>query len=1423
MKTRLMVRPNLDMYVNEYYISNDGFLQFTTNGILEVGMVVVITSLSYPTIITDITDFDGSKYTTATLWIDPELPPGGSIINYLKYTFPNGTPDPTFVTNNSLPSSVFACSEVNTSSTDKSYLVGGDFTSYRGSSAIRMVRINQDGTRNTTFSVGVLGFNSTVTSISAESNGSSYAVGNFTTYQGVSRRGIVKLDETGAYDTGFVIGTGFSAGSVNWNLMNHVIGSPSGPYCFGSFTQYNGSSKNCIVKLLTDGTVDPAFNVGTGFAGGTFGPVIIRAEVDSLGRVIACGDFTSYRGTPRNNLVRIDSDGTIDTTFTIGSGFNGVVHCVTQVSGGKYMVGGQFTTYDGVSTSRICRLNSDGSLDASFSCLLGSGTDAVLAISETSDGKYVVSGEFGNVNGEVANGLLRLESNGDIDGTFNLPSDLNNGGSPCGVWNIIDSRERIVLFGEFTSYRGQPVDKIIRLDQRLFSVRFSPVELDLTEELQFPLSFNIADITKPQNRKANYSKNISLPGSDKNSQILAQLFEIDVDSTFNVNRKCEAFVIQDGVEIFRGSLKLNSVFRADWNTVSYDVSLNGEISDIFSAMKNEDGSDLYLSDLDLSEYAHAYNRQAIIDSWNGLITKDGAPYNNIQEIGPWPVSDTGFYTGNKTVFIIGATAAANIQVGDTVRFIMDNPGDPLVNFDASQGDHTVIGFDGNGDPIVNLEFQAGATNSGQLSLMLATGEGYVYPSISYGTLGSVANYANFPPGVKISWKPFIYAKTYFDKIFEHIGYTYESEFLNSQLFKRLITNNTSDLSGDVTASMAPFGLTGGGATQILPFDTVISNPSGQWDPINFIYTNGPEPDAPTIELSLEIDDLGNFEQVSLLVYRSLNNDGTPNAGFAGGTGNNQDNAGNVMKYVLVSAGGLSPWAQWITPNTKARIDLIINFLTLSPGEQIRFVLMNELSPIVLTNNRVTARQNVDEQFPAILNSSVDYPIIGTIDQSYDPGNNMVVPYARYSVPFDMTLESYVSADFTVPGDSFVKVLVYNYTTSTVIYDPPSYLTPGGDTSISPPLSVSAGDEIGLILRIDNVGPIVANITALLMALEWNPISVVSTIGPEITATFGLLKIISSGNTSIEQMTAKDFVMSIVNAFNLYIEPSQTTERKVNIEPFSNYYTGGFVDWTDKVDISQDVEIEPTGANVPKKYRFTYSDDGDFYNVDYKNNYGKTYGEHTESVENDFSEASAETKIKFAPTPLVDVTGSDTVPQNGALIIPRIAKDDSGTPMSQIKHRLLYWTGIRRSAEDFVVGPGVTSNPLTQSTINDYGLAMYGYAGHMDNPITPTFDLNFGVCDGYYFGLTYPVTVPTQTLYAKYWEPQIIELTSPESRLVRFWMKLSAFDIATLSFQRIYLINGVMYRLQKINDYNPLTGAPVKCEFLKAKFTGSISS
>ena len=331
---------------------------------------------------------------------------------------------------------------------DNKILAGGDFTSYSGVTRNRIIRLNTDGTIDNAFTIGT-GFNNSVASITLQPDGKILAGGDFTSYSGVTRNRIIRLNTDGTIDNAFTIGTGFN------NSVASITLQPDGKILVGGiFTSYSGVTSNYIVRLNTDGTIDNAFTIGTGFNNS-----VASITLQPDGKILVGGIFTSYSGVTSNYIIRLNSNGTIDNTFNIGTGFDSYVQSIILQPDGKILVGGNFTSYNGVARNNIIRLNSDGSIDNTFNIGTGFNNFVWPMISQT-DGKILVGGNFTLYNGVTRNRIVRLNSDGTIDNAFNIGTGFTG---DTLTTMILQPDGKILVGGNFTSYNSTTRNRITRL------------------------------------------------------------------------------------------------------------------------------------------------------------------------------------------------------------------------------------------------------------------------------------------------------------------------------------------------------------------------------------------------------------------------------------------------------------------------------------------------------------------------------------------------------------------------------------------------------------------------------------------------------------------------------------------------------------------------------------------------------------------------------------------------------------------------------------------------------------------------------------------------------------------------------------------------------------------------------------------------
>jgi uncharacterized delta-60 repeat protein len=280
---------------------------------------------------------------------------------------------------------------------DGKIVIGGAFTSVNGSVRNHIARLLSDGSLDTTF---ITGSDFGIRVVALQPDGKILLGGDFTLYSGTARNRVARLNSSGILDTGFNPGSGTE--STVWTLALQTDGRI---LLGGDFTTYNGTGCNYVARTTSTGSLDTTFNPGTGANNSVY-----ALAVQTDGKIIIGGAFTSYNGTTRNRIARLGANGTIDTTFNPGSGPNGAVTTAAIHSDGRIVIGGLFTSYNGIARSKIARLNTDGSLDTTFDPGTGP-SDTVLSVAIQGDGKVLIGGLFAFYSGTARNKIARIWSN----------------------------------------------------------------------------------------------------------------------------------------------------------------------------------------------------------------------------------------------------------------------------------------------------------------------------------------------------------------------------------------------------------------------------------------------------------------------------------------------------------------------------------------------------------------------------------------------------------------------------------------------------------------------------------------------------------------------------------------------------------------------------------------------------------------------------------------------------------------------------------------------------------------------------------------------------------------------------------------------------------------------------------------------------
>ena len=570
---------------------------------------------------------------------------------------------------------------------DGKIVVGGNFTSWNGTTANFLVQLNSDASIDTSFMSNFgSGFNGIALDVDSQSDNKVVVSGLFTSLNGNSRNFLVRLNSNGTEDTTFYsnLGSGFSFAPYTVEVQADgkiLVGGP--------FAAFNGNTRNRLVRLNSDGTEDTSFytNLGSGF-----NDVVNFVLETSSNKIIVVGRFTSFNGNTRNRIVCLNSDGTEDTSFytNCGTAFNAPIRGVVQMSSGDLVFYGDFTTFNGSTAGHILKLHSDGTVNTTFAT--GSGLDTIAYnVAEDEFGDLIVGGPFSSYNGISVAYLCRIKPNGDYDQAFNKTT------SPVPVVAVDTSVDGLVMLAEINGFEILSSHKPDRASYDFHATgydyayqsgvlsdgAFNAVKLSITgvsgtgelkvwfgsalidtvtltsdgdyvfsgtasgadlkigisyglsltvadtivgdfissntdnahwldtyETVPFPVVMQVADIRDIGSRNSDYTKTITLPGSKNNNIVFKNIFGASVQNTYDLSRKAECYVYSNDIIVMRGFLQLTNVY-VDHNNVEYEVVIYGNNTGLFTKMGNK-----YVKDLDWSDLSHTRDESIIVSSWS---------------------------------------------------------------------------------------------------------------------------------------------------------------------------------------------------------------------------------------------------------------------------------------------------------------------------------------------------------------------------------------------------------------------------------------------------------------------------------------------------------------------------------------------------------------------------------------------------------------------------------------------------------------------------------------------------------------------------------------------------------------------------------------------------------------------------------------
>ena len=478
--------------------------------------------------------------------------------------------------------------------------------------------------------------------------------------------------------------------------------------------------------------------------------------------------------------------------------------------------------------------------------------------------------------------------------------------------------------------------------------------------------------------------------------------------------------------------------------------------------------------------------------------------------------------------------------------------------------------------------------------------------------------------------------------------------------------------------------------------------------------------------------------------------------------------------------------------------------------------------LVIPNNQKVMRKNTTLGLSAVadavsynVSTNIQWTAVSLGDFSLNaPGT--IFTY-QISTPFTGALYLYLFGEVLESGTQLVITVIKN---GAVIYSHINSANAGDllDFSVNiPDQTFNQNDTLRIYLDTDIRGLGVSIIEGELTLTSATPTFV----------TLGYGDTIAMNDTLPKGIFQRDFFASVVKMFNLYVTEDTARDKHIIITPYIDYYLRGTdilldvddfgtvlqvddqydlliqpgvdssIDWTDKLDRASPIRLRPMSELNGRYFEYKYKPDVDYYNEQYRIKYGQGYGDYLEDTGYVFAKEKQTAEVIFSATALVGYLGEDKV-------IPTVWKL-SGTTEDKTEHNIRIFQVKKVEG----VAPYAVKNGGTNI---ETGLTDYGYGGHLDDPFNPQADINFGTPSELYFTLT--AQYPAANLFAGFWFDWVAEITDKDSKLMTASFRLRELDIMNLNFARLIYIDGTLWRLNRIIDYNPMTDATTKVELLK---------
>ena len=947
-------------------------------------------------------------------------------------------------------------------------------------------------------------------------------------------------------------------------------------------------------------------------------------------------------------------------------------------------------------------------------------------------------------------------------------------------------------------------------------VEYDVLYLDLYTTEPVLYQSNVKDIYEPDKIKSDYAKSFDIPGSKTNNQFFSHWYKVSARGDFDQNVKIPVVIQKMELDILEGYMVLNDV-TINGSDVKYNISVIAEMANIWNDIET-----LKLKDLDLTKYNHSIDMKKLyvdLPEYGTISSPPSIDPGLVNTAYTFEASKLGVSTlltmPNGTIRTKIVIANHGYSEGDFVRldsiFYPNNNGSgnyfPLFSM---CGDFVVEAIFDNNTFYINCNFEGNTSTlvKSAVRRINYTGDGWFYGFINRGhTTKNVA--------LPTKSRPQLFLKGIFDKIFKESGYQYTSQFLNTNYFKSLcadlITKEITQLSDDLGSNNVEAKQTYSENNYMPGFGTPIT------DSKHFLKTFyfGPEQINPNCNQPFK----NSFKSYSNIVYGTTYESdliwGTelvdPNNLYSNGVFTPTLNgdyrmqafitvgcsmANKVMKgqYILPQKQKFKQTSHWYgidndLDGTPASNDIWVYNTGVRDGNS-GMVFWLEIMDI--TDNKSIWKSVEYLATPsARLVSKYDYN-----DCFVDINQTCALPLKKdhsykYVLKYTRNQKLYMGAEPNAENKwkwAVSKAELDIFCTATYYTEKSSPSSFGNDSwSI---WTVGNNQKTGI--REGTSGNI-KNITG------YNYVK------------FELLQSIAEGSDVyikhfVADMTQSEFLSSVNKMFNLHWAWDRNNKKYI-IEPFYNFYNQTELDWTKKVNTKDEIKLEPLDNS--KKYTLKYKDANDYYNKDYSDAFGSTYGESV--IINSSEVATNETNIETGFS--LGVLVQFPVDPLNTMIMPTYTTQNIGngvvTDSNSGNGIFVYICGGKKySKTPMTLDDGaVTATQVWEGTKFNY----YPFVGHVDSTYAPYYDICFANPAQFSYIMK---NYTTHNLYNKFWRDWFNLVLNRDQKKITYKINLTDTDIFNLDYSKRYIINKEPFRLVSISDHNLTANNIATAVFIK---------